>query len=518
MTMSIASPISAQDAAWPMRSHDARRTGRSQFSGPRTANGGWEYRAENGHSINMEPTLGSCGVFFGTWGLIRRLGVQKSQWDKLDGKFYGLSTASGALLWQPLNPCITPYAYKYERRASTQQDRGAGAGMHLNYFNGTIEGTAAYNPHTGTLYFGRGDGKLYAVDEATGKMIWSFSTFDPARPADPEGGGEVVGGPLLTPDNRIVFATFAAPAVPNPPKEIRHETNAVYCVNLNGQPLWRYPATGTLPNPYIAPPALSAKGDRVYVANELIDVREPCELAALDLSTGNPIWRMPLKDNGIQDLAVGIDGTIFSAGMLKRGFKVEPSAMAIADHGAKADVLWGPLIDSDKLKKSQFAGGIAVLESGNKVDTVVVSTTNIRSPFDIQPSGTLFRLDPRTGQVVAMWNPDMATPACSGGLTDVSLDRDGIIYVGARGRFSVPGRKKIDGRMYALRYADGEFHVLWSKSVDGHLDWASPAIGPRAIYFGSTSDLPHLRQIFPYTPGTKIPRSTPAFYAVIDSN
>lgn len=39
------------------------------------------------------------------------------------------------------------------------------------------------------LYVGRGDGKLYAIDENTGEIRWRYVTFNPDDPGDPDGGG-----------------------------------------------------------------------------------------------------------------------------------------------------------------------------------------------------------------------------------------------------------------------------------------------------------------------------------------
>ena len=119
-------------------------------------------------------------------------------------------------------------------------------------------------------FVGRGDGSLYCVDLIRGKVKWRFKTFDPARPDDPEGGGEIVGGPALTPQGLVIFGTFAAPHRPNPPKLVRHETNAVYAVDTKGQLVWRYPKQGSLDSVFQASPALSPDGRRVYLSTCLL--------------------------------------------------------------------------------------------------------------------------------------------------------------------------------------------------------------------------------------------------------
>ncbi len=509
---------------WNMSSHDPRRTGRAVVNGARKGNKVWEHVANDGHAINMEPTVTKSGVFFGSWGVVRGFGKRKRNWDKFDGKIHGLDRLTGRSLWSPLKLDETKFAYRYKGRPTTEKDAPAGVGYHLNGYNGTVEGSAAVDPLNGNLYFGRGDGKLYAVDPKKGAVIWKFKSHDPVRPDDPEGGGEIVGGPLVTEDGLIIFGTSAGP--PNKhraPTTVRSETNALYAVNRDGKLVWRYPATGSLGNPITAPPALSPDGSRVYAATALIDEREGGELIAVERATGKLIWRIHNRKFGAQDIAVGSEGTLYVAGMALRGMLAAsflPVAFAVQDQGETGKLLWGPVLVDGERPRSHFAGGIALFESEGKVKDVYVSTTILR--YSNSPGGSLHRINPANGSILRTWHPTEASPSCIGGLTDVSLDKEGIIYVGVRGQkkgFTAP---ETAGRIYALRPLDDRFEVLWSISVEGNLDRASPAIGPEGgIYFGSTSR---------YTPGhvfstyinatpqdEDIPDADPIFYGVMDS-
>lgn len=502
-------------AAWPMRSHDERRTGRATVNGPRQGTHVWSYTATDANAINMEPAVSNQGVYFGTWGLSRIHGLAQSDWDKFDGRIIGLDRATGKELWSPLHPGRTPFAYRYDGRKPTEQDKPAGAGMHLNWYNGTVEGTPAIDPKTGHLYVGRGDGVLYAVDPRRGTVLWQFRTLDPARPNDPEGGGEIVGGPLVTREGLIVCATFAAPHRPDPPKQVRHETNAVYCVDRNGKQKWRYPARGTLESAFGAPVALSPDAKRVYAITGLPEKHFPCELIALDLATGKLAWKLDLPTLGGQDLAVGKDGIIYAAGVENEKLGSRPAAFAVRDTGKTGQMHWGPILVDGQRPITHWAGGLALFEQGGRVRDVYVSTTGLRE-LNIK-GGRLHRLDPATGKVTASWNPENAKPATVGTLTDVTLDNEGVIYVGVRGQWKTLTEEARNGRMYALRSGEGGFTVLWSKEVEGQLDWASPALGPKGeLFFGSSSAFGPIEHSIPRPADARIPKADCKFYGVRD--
>lgn len=518
LALAISQPVAdAQNSGqhtkgWPMRSHNVRRTGQSDVNGPRKIGRVWKYTAVDGNVINIEATAVPGGVFFGTWGMMREHGT-KLQRDKFDGKLIGLNRRTGRELWKPLHPGHTPYAYRYSGRQPTQQDKPAGPGLHLNWSNGTIEGTAAVDPKTGTLYVGRGDGVLFAVDPRRGRVLWRFHTLDPARPKDPEGGGEVVGGPLVTDDGTIVCATFAAPHRPDPPKRIRHETNAVYAVSRAGKMLWRYPRRGTTESVFAAPPALSPDGRRVYAVTGLPDKKFPCEFIALDLKSGRLAWKLDLGIIGGHDLAVGKGGIIFVAGAEIGPLGSRPAAFAVRDRGTKGELLWGPVSVDGFRPKTHFAGGVALRETRGGVQDVFISTTGSRNLN--ADAGSLHRLDPKTGKVTSTWNPAKASPPCAGYLSDVSLDASGVIYVGVRGQFKQFGKKLKNGRMYCLRFERVRFPVLWSHEVEGQIDWASPAIGPDGGLFYGTSAAPNgLAQIRAHPPTKDIPGLDPIFYGI----
>ena len=96
-------------------------------------------------------------------------------------------------------------------------------------------------------------------------MMWSFTTFNPEDPKDPDGGGEIIGGPVVGPGGLVYFGTVGMP-FPATRDEPAYETNAVYAVDSAGKLRWRYPAKkATLDNWIYTPPALSPDGKTMYV-------------------------------------------------------------------------------------------------------------------------------------------------------------------------------------------------------------------------------------------------------------
>lgn len=491
-------PAANLQSDWLMKGHDRQRTGRSPVNGPLAPKPLWTKTINDGVSINMEPVVVGDRVVFGTWGLVRREkpGRVTFETDKCDGRLYALNIGTGNPLWE-VHPGKTPYFVK----PASGRER-------INYYNGTVEGTPVIDPEHDRLYFGRGDGKLYCLTLTTGEKVWEYATVNPSVTGDPETGGEIVGGPLITPRGDIVFGTFAAPTVPRPPHVVRHETNAVYCLSDTGHLRWRYPAQGSLDNPVAAPLAMSPAGDKIYAVTSMTDPRFDCQVLAFSALTGQLLWHLLLPSSGGQDLAVGSDGIIYVTGMRKRGFGIEPVSYAVRDQGTAGTCLWGP-ISMEQPARSQFGGGIAIYERDGRTETVYVSTTNLLEMP--RPFGKLLALEPKSGAVMARWDPLTASPPCPGGLSDITLGNDEAVYVAVRGH----GARK--GRMYCLRRSGANFNVVWSHPVDAHLDWVSPAIGrDGTLYFGSSSLMPQFLLIVPRRKDENIRDADPAFYALRD--
>lgn len=515
----------AQTYPWPMFGHDPRRTSRSTFDGPASATlgapGNWVYTAVSGAAINMQAVVTNAGVYFGAWGVLRRDNSDTpDEWDKSDGRWYGLRTDSNAPggvaeNFAPVRPALTPAGYLKAGRTKLPRDEfwcGADNDYLVSFYNGTVEGTPCIDPTDGTQYVGRGDGRLFAIDPATGGVKWSFQTFNPQDPTDPDGGGEIVGGPLYGPGQMLYFGTLGVPW-PGSANDPGYETNALYAVTTAGQLVWRYPsAERSLSNWLLAPPALSPDGRTLYIATFAGDAGVPGELMAINLTVPANApdsqrlrWKLSLRNSHrlfapnvyVRALAVGVNGRVFCAGGEVHFGGLTPVFSAVDDKGTRGEVAWGGnFIEPNGYPSNtaQFVAGLALKEANGTVQRLYCSTSHLRSTNGT--GGLLFSVNPANGAILATFDPSTRPTPGVGGMTAPTLDASGRIFVGIRGQHPALGVTPINGRMYGLTDDGATFGVLWDYEAGGLLDWVPPAIGADgAVYFGS-SDV--------FTPGGEI--------------
>ena len=467
-------------SGWPTGSHDVRRTSQSDVRGPRTANRVSSVVLSAEQTINMPVTVADDGtVFAGTWGVVRSGGsVVRSTWDKFDGKVFAFDRLLERRWERRLD--LVPYCYAYGERPQTPGFCPNGGT--INGYNGTVEGVITLDPARGRLYAGRGDGKLYAIDAATGAILWRFTTFNPLDKSDPEGGGEVVAGPLVGTGGVVYFATVRAGD---------YETNAVYAVGPDGSLLWRYPsAAASMAHVVWAAPALSPDGRTLYVAGgwgpaaDEWNVDLPGAVYAFDAANGSLRWVFhPVNEAEwwkptvwTTKLAVGTDGTIYGAGT-ERTFGAGNAVLyALRDLGTSATYAWPRMVDLDR-DRAAFASGIALRETGGHTRRVYATSGN---PFSVlaqgyAPGGKLAAVDASTGGV--LWRFDPELHGGTGSMTGMAVDAEGMIYTGVAGATS-------GGRVFAVR-EDGS--LLWQFTLGGLLEWAHPVLGPAGdLYVGDS--------------------------------
>ncbi|MCC7534864.1 MAG: protein kinase [Deltaproteobacteria bacterium] len=535
---------------WPMAHHDTRRTGLSPFAGPTRLSlstpRSYRYRAVGGSSINIQAAVTSEGVYFGTWGSQRRpAGSAVDAWMKSDGSYYGLSlVGSGgeaATLFAPFEPAAVPACYLWPSEPVSSFDEAFcpdPGDYHASFYNGTIEGSTLVDPENGAHYVGRGDGRLYAIDPVEGRVLWAFRTFDPTDPEHPDGGGEVVGGAVMDPRGLVCFASYGIPW-PGTADQPRRETQAVYAVRRDGTLAWRYPSsTPSLDNPVLASPALSPDGDTLYVATWFADAAVTGRLLAFDLTlppdapdASRLRWSLdlrnpdrPLRPNGwARHVSVGPEGEIYVGGGSAQGFTTIAFVTAVRDEGDHGAFVWTPAFvephGSSAADVGHLVTGIAIDERAGSLDVLYVSTGDLKDSNG--PGGSLFALD-ATGRILASFDPAGASPAGVGTLTAPTLDANGTVYVGARGRHDllvgpdVPTSQWREGVLYAVRLAGDAFEVLSALEIEGQLDWVPPAIGADGgLYFGSSDSFSPIDQTW-FAPGEEPSRRSPYFHGVFE--
>jgi len=476
----LAGAVLLMASGWPTESRDARRTGQSDIRGPRSAPSADVYILPGEQAVNMPLTVGDDGTLYaGTWGMVHSFGSNdRTAWDKFDGKVFAFTRNLAPRWTSRLDK--TPYCYTYGAREPTPSFCPNGGTV--NGYNGTVEGTITLDPARNRLYAGRGDGKLFAIDATTGATLWRFRSFNPLDPNDPEGGGEVVAGPLVDANGTIYFATAGVGA---------YETSAVYAVSPQGTLLWRYPSnSANLQQVVWAPPALSPDGKTLYIAGawgpkaDHWDVTVPGAVYALNTNNGALKWTFqPINESmwwrpvvWTARLAVGTDGMIYGAGTeytLGGGSAV---LYALRDHGSSASYAWPRMIDVD-YDRAALALGLALRESGGQTRRVYASSGN---PYNVlsqsyKPGGKLVAVDAKTGAL--LWTFDPEAHGGTGAMTRIAIDAEGVLYTGVSGANS-------GGRIFAIG-EDGS--LLWQFPLGGLLEWGAPVLGPNGdLYAGDT--------------------------------
>jgi outer membrane protein assembly factor BamB len=117
------------------------------------ASGAQKWRFQTGSRVAASPAVSGGAVMFGSY----------------DGKFYSLDAATGALKWKFATKgerrFAAPGIHGFEPRAETMPDP----------FDFYLSSPVVWR---GKVYFGSGDGHVYALDMATGAPTWSFATGD----------------------------------------------------------------------------------------------------------------------------------------------------------------------------------------------------------------------------------------------------------------------------------------------------------------------------------------------------
>jgi eukaryotic-like serine/threonine-protein kinase len=118
-----------------------------------TANGALKWKFPTRVRITSSPAISGGRVYFGSY----------------DGNFYALDAANGQPVWM--------FATQGEKRFAARHIHGTEpkAETMPDPFDFYLSSPAVSD---GTVYFGSGDGNVYALDAATGNLKWKFQTQD----------------------------------------------------------------------------------------------------------------------------------------------------------------------------------------------------------------------------------------------------------------------------------------------------------------------------------------------------
>ncbi len=197
-------------------------------------------------------------------------------------------------------------------------DRASGRVVWKSRTSGMVHDNAAA-PGDGVVYIGSYDGCLYALETATGRQLWKFKTRKRVNTAAVVEGGAVYFGAedgklymLSVSDGTLRWsfktraAVVGAPAVTADAVYLGSSDGTLYVLSRNGEKKWSYKVGSHV----VASPLVS--GGHVYTA--AIDTLAMLDqkLLALDVVTGKPAWAFMLKGPLFASLAVS-DGLMVVA-------------------------------------------------------------------------------------------------------------------------------------------------------------------------------------------------------------
>jgi hypothetical protein len=439
MELPIGQPVRASRSAanqpyWPKFGYDAANTSRSPHLGPQTARLAWTYPVTQGRVINQQQTVDHDGtLYFATWGSWT---WQAGQGERAHGKLYALYP-NGSLKWEydPLGPAAD------------------------EYYLGTIETAATIGPD-GTLYIGRGDGILRAVNP-NGIEKWRWAVYPNAN-----GRAQIFSSPAVSPTNGGALVYFGTGHY-----QIllwKGGTDAFYALEDRGTYTptvqWTHPADaasgGTLPDWVFCNPAIAPDGTVYFSAGNTLYAFAP---------NGQEQWRKTTVYQ-MYTPVIGADGTIY--------------AQALGATGAIV------ALNPDKTTKWIYAAGtgetivskVAIGSDG----TLYFGSGTLDDAHDPSPQpqniGKLYALlDCGQNCVNEKWAPVDFGLAVG----PPTIDAAGIIYLGLRGYQK--GTPPVPGKVVALRDKGQGQGVaeLWRVQVTGEVWSAAPVIGPnQTLYFG----------------------------------
>ncbi len=258
----------------------------------------------------------------------------------------------------------------------------------------------------GTIYFGCWNGKLYALNAATGAKKWEFSA-----------GTYILSSPAIGPDGTVYFGGG---------------DSALHAVSPSGVAKWSY-TTGSL---FVeSSPAIAADGTVYFGANDRY-------IYALD-SSGALKWRVATEGQVSSSPAIGVDGTVYIGSLDNRLYAISPTGVVLWTFRTGGQILASPVLGADGTIYigSEDSNFYAVQPDGSLRWSVPVGGP-ILSSAAVRGDGTIIfgsydtrirALFPDTG--LTKWAYKTGDPVESAPV----IAADGTIYIGS-----------LDGKLYSF--------------------------------------------------------------------
>lgn len=346
-------------AEWKMFQRDLAHTGfangsRIDTSNASTLTEGWRF--PTGGWVTGTPVISNGTVYVGSW----------------DGKMYALRESDGSLVWS--------FA------ASTYTDSRCDPGSF------GINSTAALSD--GKIYFGAGDAKLYALDAATGNLVWQRQL------GNPDNGYHIFASPVIF-DNKI-YIGLASHCV-NPC--VRGE---LLCLDANnGDILWTFftAPEGSLGGGVWSSCAVDPNRRTIYVGTGNYCSGEDTyssAVLALNADTGNLVWSYKkLAPKDTRNFDFGASPVLFDVAGIPTLVIGSKDGHCYALHRQTGDLLWDTVVTD-----GNSAGG-GIISSAAVANGLVFMGATVQAT-----TGKLVALDARTGSKV--WEVPQANPVIGG--------------------------------------------------------------------------------------------------------
>src|SRR5579872_2318919 len=293
-----------------------------------------------------------------------------------------------------------------------------------------------------TVYVGNNRGGLYAVDVATGKVLWSYYAKNPIM-SNPL----VYDGLVIVGEGNANSTTYA----PHRQVQVGNGPNSLFAVDAKtGKLAWRVPLAGTgMPTP-------------VIIDGLLIHHNGSGGVIAVDPHTGRVVYRRTVKSiaSMVGLLPLENDDLVVTTGIFPN--------RVFAIHPADGTLAWAyPLSENDS-----GVGDCPPVTDGTRVfgDYIAPPKPDLQAGWNAPGVERLYALDAKTGRL--LWD----IPLDSG---TVPARNEAAIPLLARGKLYVGSSMR--PYVHAIDPKTGE--MLWSVKVDG------PVLGgivetDNRIYFG----------------------------------